>query len=132
MIRYAPEFFNRATEEEARKVILSPGGGLTVEQRWEIETKWLAERLVFPDGGIVIDYGCGIGRVSKALRRPMLGVDISFDMLRMAASYVNRTDFAGVSPAAFRVLVEAGLRATARSPSGRCSTSSTSGGRSRR
>ena len=110
-MRYAPEFFNRADVEEARGVILTPGGGMGTEERWVKETDWLAQRIFFPGRGLVIDYGCGIGRVSKVLNRPVLGVDISVFMLRHAVEYVNRTDFVGALPDAFKAMVDAGLRA---------------------
>lgn len=109
-MRYAPEFFNRATLDEARGVILTPGGGMGVDERWQKETPWLGERIKIPGDGIIVDYGCGIGRVSKLFSRPTIGVDISPYMLRHATTYVNRKNFAGVSPEAFEAMVDAGLR----------------------
>lgn len=112
MISYAPHFFNRSTVDEAKGVILSPYGGLGVKERWEVETPWLAERLKFPADGVVVDYGCGIGRVAKAIRRPVLGVDISIQMLHFAVDHVCRQDFIPASPVAFRLLVGSGFRAS--------------------
>jgi SAM-dependent methyltransferase len=113
--RYAPEFFNRTTVEEMRGVILSPYGGLSVEERWKVETPWLAERIKFDsiqsDSGVVIDYGCGIGRMSKAIERPCIGVDISLPMLLQAVAYVGRQDFVPVAPMGLRLLVRAGFKA---------------------
>lgn len=111
-MRYAPEFFNRHSLVEMRGVILSPNGGLTVDERWDIETKWLAERIKFPETGVVIDYGCGIGRMSAAIQRPVIGVDISLPMLMQAVAYVNRQDFMPVSPSALRELVLSGFRSS--------------------
>jgi SAM-dependent methyltransferase len=110
-MRYAPEFFNRTTFDEARAVVLTPGGGMGTDERWKVETDWLAERIRIPGDGLIVDYGCGVGRVSKLFERPTLGVDISFYMLRHAETYVNRKNFAAVSPEAFDAMVDAGLRA---------------------
>lgn len=109
---YAPEFFNRGSFQEAQAVIVTAGGGLSVEERWKIETAWLAERIKFPDDGIVIDYGCGAGRVAKAVGRPVLGVDISLDMLIYATQYVGRVDFLPTSPVGLELLVRSGFRAS--------------------
>ena len=111
MHRYAPEFFNRTTFESAQSVSLTPGGGMGTAERWEKETAWLAKRIFFPGGDLVIDYGCGTGRVSKLFNRPVIGVDISPTMRSYALEYVNRTTFATVTPQCFRAMVAAGMRA---------------------
>ncbi len=56
-------------------------------------TVGILERLgVVQDGFTVVDYGCGVGRVTRALaerhRVRILGVDRSLEMLRHARSYV--------------------------------------------
>lgn len=111
-IRYYPEFFNQRTVDDAKSVILTAGGGLDVEQRWKVETDWLKQRIGIQDGGVVVDYGCGIGRVAKMLDRPVLGVDLSIIMLQYAVEYVGRKDFVAASPIAFRELVHSGFRAS--------------------
>lgn len=107
----AIEFFYCENLDVAKGVILSPGGGMTTDQRWEAETKWLAERLIFKDEkGLVIDYGCGIGRVAKAIPNPVLGVDVSVTMRHQADQYVNDAIFGSVGPVMFKFLVANGLK----------------------
>ena len=63
-------------------------------------------------GNTVLDFGCGIGRLSKALLEQydcrVLGVDISPDMRRMAAEYVNSDRFSVISYEMFCALAERG------------------------
>jgi len=114
LMRYAPEFFSRATLEEAKGVILSPAGDVTTAHRWNSETRWLMQRIEFDDDrGLVIDYGCGIGRLAKLIQNPVLGIDVSAAMRRYACDYVGRTQFSAVAPGMFETLVRSGLRANA-------------------
>lgn len=110
--KYAPEVFLQEDLEDARAIILTPEAGLTTDQRWELETPWLQERIKF-EPGLVIDYGCGIGRMSKVIDKenPVLGVDISPTMRRHAPDYVAKPEFAITHPFFLRYMVEAGLRA---------------------
>lgn len=111
-MRYCPEFFSRPTVENAKACILIPSGGLTTEERWQKETDWLMERISFDDDhGLVVDYGCGIGRLAKQLKNPVLGVDISPIMRQQALEYVGRNSFCAVSPTMFGSLVASGVRA---------------------
>lgn len=109
-LTYDPRIFLCETEEVARSIILMPEAGLSTEDRWEQETAWLAQRMSFPDG-LVIDYGCGIGRLSKAIGNPVLGVDLSWSMRSQSEMYVQREAFGAVSPSMLNHLVEAGLQA---------------------
>ena len=106
---YDVDVFSCPDVEAAKAVILSPGGGLTTDQRWELETAWLKERIGF-GRGLVVDYGCGIGRMSKAISNPVLGVDISYTMRQQADDYVGSSYFCAISPKMFEVLVAGGLR----------------------
>lgn len=113
--RYAPEYFTCRNTSQAREAILNPGAGLTVDERWERETPWIAERLLFPTGPVV-DLGCGIGRLARTLvakDHTVLGVDLSDSMRRQAEMEVgDPVHFATVSPAVWATLVDAGLRAS--------------------
>jgi SAM-dependent methyltransferase len=108
---YHPRIFLRSTTEDARSIILTPEAGLTTDQRWKAETDWLLDRISF-DPGLVIDYGCGIGRLARSLSNPVLGVDISQSMRAMADNYVQRLDFAVCSPTMLKVAAQSGLRAS--------------------
>lgn len=59
-LKYYPDIFFNPSAEEARKVIVSPIGDIGSDERWNIETKWLAEHIKFDsDNDLIIDYGCG-------------------------------------------------------------------------
>jgi cyclopropane fatty-acyl-phospholipid synthase-like methyltransferase len=66
---------------------------------------------------VVLDYGCGIGRVAKAMIEAfgctVIGVDISRNMRRLAEDYVDSERFAAVAPQQFDTMVRAGLRVQA-------------------
>jgi len=106
--------FECASVEDAMRIILTPEVGLSTEQRWERETAWLSERLDFQPGQLVVDYGCGIGRVSKVLTDSncaVIGVDLSASMCRMAEDNVASPElFATMSPVYFDRAVGRGLR----------------------
>ena len=112
--RYAPQVFLQPDEDNAKAVILTPEQGLTPEERWVKETEWLSggarPRIAFDTDGLVLDYGCGIGRVAKRLRQPVLGVDISSTMRAQAEGYVARSNFGCVSPPMLAELERFGLR----------------------
>jgi SAM-dependent methyltransferase len=110
---YAPEVFNTASLEEARNIILmpDPSSDLTTDKRWRDETEWLMTRMSFPEDALVIDYGCGIGRVARCLDHPVLGVDISWTMRSMAASELRDRQFGVMPPGVLLALAINGLRA---------------------
>lgn len=94
-VTYDPTVFAAASLPEAKAVILTPDAGLT-DARWERETPYLADLLepYAGDAVYVLDYGCGVGRLSKELldRHPHLcvsGYDTSADMLRLSREYVR-------------------------------------------
>lgn len=111
-LSYDPSRFLQTTIEEARHVILTPEAGLNTDERWERETEWLAPYLRFPSASLVIDYGCGIGRLAPFVEAPVLGVDISPTMRGMATIENRGTSFfSAVTPQMLKQMVAAGLRA---------------------
>lgn len=109
---YRPDFFLRRDLADAKEVILSPGGGMTTDERWERETDWLMERINFDgDDGLVVDYGCGVGRLAKRIKNPVIGVDIAQSMRVHADLYVDRPTFSAVTPQMLKVMRANGLRA---------------------
>lgn len=103
--RYDPACFNVRNISEAKSIILTPEDSST-EERWEKETPYLGQMIVDHLGIIpqhrVLDYGCGIGRLSKELIKragcPMIGVDTSVSMRALAHSYVVDDRFLACSP----------------------------------
>ena len=117
--RYNPEVFNVADMKQAKEIILTnEGPGANSETRWAFETPYLVELMLqtfsLRSDMVVLDYGCGIGRMAKALIEAsgcsVIGVDISASMRRLAIDYVQSDRFLAVSPGQFDTLVRVGLR----------------------
>ena len=120
-MRYRPDVFDVADESAARGIILTPEGGVSTQERWERETPYLArliEDALRPGPSTrVIDYGCGIGRLSRALIAStgcrVVGVDISASMRRLAVDHVASPSFEAIDPATLAQRTAAGSRADA-------------------
>jgi 2-polyprenyl-3-methyl-5-hydroxy-6-metoxy-1,4-benzoquinol methylase len=113
-IDYDPSrYLDVETVEDAIGVILNETEGLTSIDRWNIETPAimaLIENYIDPDS-IVIDYGCGIGRLTKPLVEigcRVVGIDISAKMRALATAYVDHSRFVAMAPALFRDVTREG------------------------
>lgn len=117
-LTYNPNIFSVANLEEAKRIILTPEGGLKTEERWVRETPYvaglIAEQGRLREGMVVLDYGCGIGRLAKELiarwKVTVIGVDISRDMRVLSPVYVESPHFVPMAPEMFDAAVAAGLR----------------------
>jgi Methylase involved in ubiquinone/menaquinone biosynthesis len=102
---YSPAIYNVGTIEQAKRIILTPEDAST-EQRWKRETPYLLslieKSIAIDKNSMVLDYGCGIGRMSKALIERfgcwVVGVDISPSMRELAYSYVSSDQFLVCAP----------------------------------
>jgi len=114
-VTYDPRIFVCRTTEEARAVILNDEAGLNTNERWKRETPYLAQLMEWPENTrIVIDYGCGIGRMANAIRPEVLGVDFSPSMRAQGEAYLMHEDRLGsgfVSPECLELLIQRGFRA---------------------
>ncbi|MSP48648.1 MAG: class I SAM-dependent methyltransferase [Alphaproteobacteria bacterium] len=108
--RYSPKVFDVATAEAARAIILQAEDPTEVERRWSVETPWFGRLIrhacaLGPESR-VLDFGCGLGRLSKwlidAVGCRVVGVDISEGMRKLAADYVGSAKFSAVAYEAFR------------------------------
>jgi hypothetical protein len=111
---YDPRVFRCRSSEEARSIILMPEAGLNTNERWERETEYLAGLIEWPkDTRLVIDYGCGIGRMAKAMKPAVLGVDMMPTMRAQGEGYLEnvRQDCGFIPPVCLELLAERGLRA---------------------
>lgn len=115
---YMPGIFETADLASAQAIILTPEPGTTTEERWRLETPYLADQMVMRldlnQNSLVLDYGCGIGRLSKALIERsgcfVIGVDMARRMREMAPVYVGSSRFMAVSPDGLDALIERGLK----------------------
>lgn len=111
---YDPGVFDVADAEGARRIILTPEG-IPTDERWTRETPYLAdllgEALQLQRGQVVLDYGCGIGRMALALIERfgviVIGVDSSRAMRSLA--YGRNLSFTVLSPGDFDEWSEAGV-----------------------
>src|SRR6266404_326612 len=117
MPNYRPQVFEVQSIEQAKAIILTPGGSST-DERWERETPVLAEQLTRELGidptHFVLDYGCGIGRLAKALIEmhpgcAVLGADISISMIQLAPGYVRSQRFCAFHPTLLDMLIAQGV-----------------------
>jgi SAM-dependent methyltransferase len=117
---YSPAIFHTSNLEAAKAVILNPVPDMTTDQRWEVETQNLAGALAgvlkLDKQSCILDYGCGVGRVAKALidryECSVVGVDISAEMRRLAVEYVKSDRFSACEPAMLDRMIAEGFRAT--------------------
>jgi SAM-dependent methyltransferase len=120
---YCPEVFAPDSLEHAKNIII-PGGGSDPAFRWHAETEETVAKILrlFAEAGkpltersILIDYGCGIGRVAKELIErtgcTVLGADISPGMLELAFRYVNSRNFVICPAVTLPLLRDKGFRA---------------------
>jgi SAM-dependent methyltransferase len=96
------------------RIILTPEDS-TTEHRWTNETPYLAEmfdRFVgeLSRSSIVLDYGCGIGRLAKEIIARhgcrVIGVDISPTMRALSIIYVDDDRFFACAPEMLDTLSE--------------------------
>jgi len=105
-IPYDPSCFNVASVAHAKAIILTPDES-TTDERWAQETPYLGalieEHLGVRPRHRVLDYGCGIGRLSKELIErcgcSVVGVDTSLNMRALAPTYVRDDRFLSCPPA---------------------------------
>ncbi len=115
---YNPNVFDINNMQEAKDIILTPEAGLKTQERWEIETPFIVDSIIKNinpnDDSLILDFGCGIGRVSKILIEKtnckVIGVDISPSMRKLAKEYVNSNNFKIFSPDEILALIKKGLR----------------------
>ena len=115
-ITYNPHVFDRATIADAMQIILTPEDS-TTEHRWATETPYLGNLIArsfnLTRESLVLDYGCGIGRLAKELIArhgcSVVGVDISPHMRAMSVAYVGSDRFFACPPAMLDLLAERGI-----------------------
>ena len=117
--RYRPEIFNATNPADAQAIILTPENGTTTAERWARETPFLLDQIgawIGPTpNALVLDYGCGIGRLSKGVIErfgcSVLGCDIAPNMRVMAHQYVGQPRFSACDPVLLDTFNRSGLGA---------------------
>lgn len=119
--QYDPSCFRVDDLSAAKNIILTPEG-MPTDERWQRETPVVAKAVIgeclLGRHQLVLDYGCGVGRIAKELIAQqdvfVIGVDISESMRRLSVEYVDNGDrFLSISPDALDSLLTAGLRVDA-------------------
>lgn len=93
---YIKEVFDVSTFDHAKNVVLTPDPNNP--SKFENETNFLVDTIakqnIISSESIVLDFGCGMGRVSKKLIEKfncnVIGTDISNSMLTFANLYVAK------------------------------------------
>ncbi|HEY4370353.1 MAG TPA: class I SAM-dependent methyltransferase [Burkholderiales bacterium] len=114
---YWPQFFEADDLEAAKGIAITPEEGMSTDERWRSETAFMMEhiasRLAIGPKNVLIDFGCGVGRMSRALIErydcTVVGVDQSAKMREHAQSYVGSSRFKAASPAEFDTMVKEGF-----------------------
>jgi 2-polyprenyl-3-methyl-5-hydroxy-6-metoxy-1,4-benzoquinol methylase len=118
MATYRPEMFERATLEAVQAIILTPENGRSTAERWESETPYLVDKVLQglreSQARLVMDFGCGVGRMARELIHQsgvtVIGVDASESMRRLAPAYVASPNFTITDTAGLAALVAGGSR----------------------
>ena len=90
---YIKEVFDVTTFEQAKHVVLTtdPNDPKKFEKETNFLVEAIAEQNILNLDSVVLDFGCGMGRVSKALIEKfnckVIGLDISPSMLTFARLY---------------------------------------------
>lgn len=100
---YNKDFFIPKSFEDAKRIVIGYGETET-KDKWNIETNWienlLREKNFLNEDSIVLDWGVGVGRLSKMLIDKfgceVIGVDINNEMLNYAKEYVASDKFTGI------------------------------------
>jgi SAM-dependent methyltransferase len=116
-LTYNPGVFDVGDVGAAMSIILTPDGEST-DARWRRETPYLTSLIAQHTGigehSTVLDFGCGIGRMSRALVTAhgcrAVGVDISTSMRGLAPGYVESDRFLCCAPEALDWMVGQGVR----------------------
>ena len=99
MSNYIKEVFDSATFEQAKNTCLTfdPSDPNKFENETRFLIDFLKEHKLISNNSLVLDYGCGVGRVSKMIIDDIgcrvAGVDISDSMLQFATQYVDNENF---------------------------------------
>lgn len=115
-LNYDPSVFEQTGIDGAKEIVLTPENGVSTQLRWDTETPWLLNLIGkhIKPSGLIVDYGCGIGRLAGPLVNagyPVIGIDTSVSMRHHATSLIANDRFVAMTPAMLDQLVGIGVRA---------------------
>lgn len=99
--------FKPKSLEEGKHSVVGDCNGFSMQERWEKETPEFAKSILgyakSTPGYTILDYGCGVGRLSKEIIKQddkvtVIGLDASSNELEQAKEYVNDSRFIPVLP----------------------------------
>lgn len=113
---YDPTVFDKSSIEEARGIVLTAEGGVSTQARWDGETPWLLNLIAkhIKSGDLVLDYGCGVGRLAAPLVSQgysVIGVDASSLMRQHATNLIANERFVAMTPVMLDQLLCIGVKA---------------------
>jgi ubiquinone/menaquinone biosynthesis C-methylase UbiE len=102
LVKFYSKFFDPTSIAHAKKIILYDD---TVPDQWETETKltidFFNQKNLFTKDSVVLDWGCGIGRLAKPIIEQfnckVVGVDFQPNMLKYAKEYVDHSNFTAIT-----------------------------------
>jgi len=101
---YLTQAFDVFSLEQAKNVVLSPDPKNPNKFQYETDflVDWLEKNTNISTDSVVLDYGCGMGRIAKSLINrvgcEVIGLDISHSMLMYAMIYImSDIDISNVS-----------------------------------
>lgn len=116
-LTYNPSVFHVNDIPQAMSIIMTPEGSTTAD-RWEKETPYMADliadQFAITENSLVLDYGCGIGRMSHELIKRhncrVVGIDISPSMRALSIIYTRTNRFMSCSHEMIEGLAARGLK----------------------
>jgi len=110
--QYEPRVFNVTDLTDAKKIILTPDPdqNISTDIRWEYETPYfvnlIGSKIAINSNTGILDFGCGVGRISKPLIEQygcrIIGTDISRSMRALSEVYVDNDNYFSVPPKALK------------------------------
>jgi len=93
---FKPQDFN-----QGKHAVVGDCNGIPMEERWKVETPLFAKQILklaesVKESPLILDYGCGVGRLAKEVLEKsctVWGVDASQEMLTEAKIYVDNSQF---------------------------------------
>jgi 2-polyprenyl-3-methyl-5-hydroxy-6-metoxy-1,4-benzoquinol methylase len=107
---YDPSIFDQINIDNAREVTLTSESGISTQTRWDSETPWLLNlvRQHIKQSGLIVDFGCGVGRLASPLVEqgfPVIGIDSSDLMRQHATKLIANDRFVAMTSSMFDQLI---------------------------